>query len=527
MTYSSTQVSRPGTRWPVVLRLWLVGALIVSTTDCRTWKRQSAPVPEVVRADDAPGRIRVGFADGTRVELIRPRIEGDSLYGYEERRLHFAENPRIVHEGRTPRRYALADVRSVELRRLNVPGTAAVVVAVGATAVLIAFLSVVSSGGGSNISCPIAHSWDGAEWRIESNTFGGAILPALAYTDIDPIDFAREERGEIRLRLDCGAHETDYVDEFALLAVNHATGTRVVPTEEGGLQAVRDPSPPIAARDDGGRDVLPAFLVEDGSNWESRIAIRDASSSAALRDGVELTFRKPAGATRAFLVVTAQKTAWATHLMRRFVASQGRGIDAWYDSMEADPRATARLRGAIEDEIHLTVALKERDTWTRQGSIWGGGPGAPKSHAVAVDLTHVEGDRVSLRLESTPSFWLMDSAVLALPGGDLEVLEVAPTRIVSPRDGEVAKPLARRDGRHLRLTPGDQLEFRYRVPPTPEGSSRSYLARSHGWYRFHGSRSTERDEAFLASALVGDHAIARTSVEAMNAALRRLDIAAP
>ena len=95
------------------------------------------------------------------------------------------------------------------------------------------------------------------------------------------------------------------------------------------------------------------FRRSDGWAWESRPSGRDSSRAADVRDGIELSFRRPQGATSARLLVDASNTAWAEFMMAKFVAMHGTATQAWYDSVAADRKMVQRMGQMMAREVYL------------------------------------------------------------------------------------------------------------------------------------------------------------------------------
>lgn len=98
-------------------RMVAVALLALHLAGCYSWK--ASPLsPRELLTTRSPSRIRVATASGTRLVVRQPVLDADSIRGriFEERARAYrlAEMPGI----------ALADVTRVELRRINVVGTA-------------------------------------------------------------------------------------------------------------------------------------------------------------------------------------------------------------------------------------------------------------------------------------------------------------------------------------------------------------------------------------------------------------------
>jgi hypothetical protein len=464
-------------------------------------------------------------SDRSSTELYNPWIAHDTLFGYAAELVPGAGLSR-------PPKIAIPvdDVRTVELRKTDVAGTIMFLAAVAGVAAIVAgaLAEEEEPPPPDPVSCPLVYSFDGRDWRLDSGTFAGAILPGLARTDTDNLEFARTVQGRLRLKLANELAETDYVDAISVLAVDHAPGLRVAPDHSGRLHSYATLIGPASARDYRGRDALPRVVAADGWNWESAPALRDTSRAADLVDGLELVFPRPVGAGTAKLLVDGSDTPWAPYLMKTYMALHGQQLSAWHDSMRADPVRTQRLGAKMAMESFLRVGVWTGDDWLPQGFIWGVGPESPKRQVLALDLSQVEGDSVRVRLESIPSLWLIDQVAIDFSGDPpFEVRELYAEAAIDTFGHDVRAPLSAIDGEHYVLEPGDFAELVFRVPPAQEGTARSYLVRTTGWYRVHAPEIGEPDVAMLASLEGQPGSIARFSVTMMNEGLRALARHAP
>jgi hypothetical protein len=496
------------------------------------WSEPSSPV-DVVIADKEPSKIRVTLADDSVMELQEPKIESDTLVGFG----FPGEKKGLAQQMKIP----LTDVKRVEVRSASTVGT--LLVFVGVTTLLVAVAAGASEAGRSSSprtsgldmsSCPAVYSWDGEAWRLDSGTFGGAFLEPLARTDVDNLRFVRTVDGRLRMRLANELSETDYVDALSVLAVDHPIGTEVVPdaSATGDLHLVGPLAAPVAARDDRGRDALANVSAVDGWGWESSPTGRDTAVAGDIRDGLEVEFSRPAGAGQATLVLDGNNTPWAASLMQEFVASHGRETDAWYAGLNANPLAARTLGLRMAQEGFLQVSVLTSDGWQRQGLVWEAGPEVAKRQAIPLDLSGVEGETVTVRLESIPLFWNLDRVAIAFSpaGREAQALTVQEVTAASARlkaDGrDVAALLAAVDGTYLVLETGEAAELDFHVPPVPEGRARSYLLSSTGWYRIHAPRSeaapNEAVVRFEREGAPGD--LSRIAVARLNEALASLAV---
>jgi hypothetical protein len=508
------------------VRVALIAMLGIPAGACTSWKTQ--PVAPDQTLAKSPNQVRVTRSDGSKVVLRRPAIVEDSLVG---------EPPgdparRIAQRLAIP----LSDVQSVAVQQVNAGRTVLLLTGVGLTAAAVIAaatwdgpLGGSSSSGGSGsgsgtgmASCPLVYSWDGSNWRLDSGTFGGAIAPALARTDVDNLVYATSQAGFLRLRVANELDETDYVDALSILAVDHDSGVTVAPDFEGRIYTLGRLTPPLTASDFRGADALARVRAPDGWNWESNPSGRNPAVAADIRDGIELTFVRPHG-SGARLVLDGNNSPWAAYLMQEFVAAHGRDTRAWYDSLAAHPGLARQLGAILSDEAFLGVSVWLAGRWERQGQIWEAGPEVVKRQVFPLDLSRVPGDTVRIRLESAPSFWLIDHVALDFSRpAPVTVQELWPERALDPSGVDITGLLGSKDRQHYVMDKGIVAELTFRVPNVPAGRSRSYLVRSSGWYRIHGPETQPADTALLSQVLTEPHGASRLAVARFNHALLAL-----
>jgi hypothetical protein len=487
-----------------------------------SWKAQPVS-PEAVAGQ--PDLFRVTLASGTKIIVASPTIVGDSLIGAAASSDSTRNLERLA--------YALSEVQSVEVQRVNAGKTALLIAGVGVTAVAVIAAATSdgplgssgsSSGGGGTYgaSCPLVYSWDGSSWRLDSGTFGGAVAPALARTDVDNLMYATAQNGLLRLRVGNELAETDYLDALSVLAVDHAPGLTVAPGGDGRIYALGKLAPPLSARDDRGGDALLRVQAPDGWGWESSPSNRDTSTVADIRDGIELAFPKPASAD-ARLVVDGHNTPWAAHLTQELIAAHGRETQAWYDSLTAYPALARGLAEMMTGEAFLEVSVWAGGSWQRQGYIWEAGPEIVKRQVLPLDLSKVEGDTVRVRLESAPSFWLIDHVALGASQRDpVEVHELQAASALDQSGADITTLINSADRRYYVMENGISAELSFRLPALPAGNTRSYLVRSSGWYRIHALELKTPDVALLRKVGGERYGASRVAVGRMNDALRAL-----
>lgn len=495
------------------IAITLAVLLIVQTTGCAGWTAAAAPTPEALQKD--PGaQYRISLKMGDILYLEQVHYRNDSIIGMPAG----VDHPK---ETGAPR----SAVASMEKQKVN-----AAVAIVGSLALFGIVLAALTSVGKTppprytgNFSCPLVYSWDGSRWHLDSGTFGGAITPALARTDLDNLLFARPDNGLLRFRMTDEANETEHVDAFTVLAVDHPRGTDVAPDARANntFHVIRDLRSPVSARDFAGRDALKLVRLPDASAWESAVEYRDPANGSQLRDGLDVTFVRAGLGDQLQLVVDAQNTEWASAMMGEMVSAFGSLTAKWYDTATS-AAASAPMARAQHAEGFLQVSVWNGTAWRPSGEIWEAGPEVAKRQVLPIDVRGISGDTIRVRLESAPSFWQVDYIGLGpVVDAPIMVHELPTISANAPRVTDALSRLNAKDNRFLDLERNDTVSITVRetAGKLGRGMVRSYLARTSGWYQVHGRDDAAPDIATVTSLASGPHPAARLAVTRMNEAI--------
>ncbi|MDH4350727.1 MAG: hypothetical protein OEW56_06235, partial [Gemmatimonadota bacterium] len=346
----------------------------------------------------------------------------------------------------------------------------------------------------------------------------------LARAEVDNLEYAVPEAGTLRLRVRTEPGETDHIDAVEVLAVTHPADARPIPDAAGRIHAVGVLTSPLTATDDRGRDVRTQVARRDGYRWESIPTGRDTASLSDIRSWLDLTFLRPPGAETARLVLDAVTTPWAAYLNREMIALNGTATDDWYAMIDRIPVAAAMFTATRTREAWLSLQLRTKDGWVPQGVYSEAGGEVGREQLVTLDLSAVEGDTVQVRLESAPSFWLVDYAGMDFgPATPVSVASLVPVRATTHDGRDVLPLLSRADRDALVQETGDWVELTYAVPQSTDDARVSYLVRTTGWYRIHTPHAGEPRTALLTQLATEPWAISRLSTMRLNEALAQME----
>ncbi|NND83940.1 MAG: hypothetical protein HKN46_02205, partial [Acidimicrobiia bacterium] len=287
-----------------------------------------------------------------------------------------------------------------------------------------------------------------------------------------------------RLRLANERPETQHTDELTLRVVDHPAGTTVVPDANGAPRVLADLVAPRTATALRGADVRAEVSAPDDAFWfGDPVFTIDENDPSSFRDGMELTFPRPAG-DRGLLTVRAQNTTLAPFVLERFLELFGDDLAGWYRRVDRDPELQSELKAWIAREGMLHVSVWDGDGWVLQGRLPDVGPHLPKSQALELDLTRVIGDEVRVRLEVPRGLWSLDHVALAMESSASPVVHDLTAASATDAEGrDVGDRLSRTDDSHVTALPGHTVDLVFDAPSATEpGIERTVLARTHGFY---------------------------------------------
>jgi hypothetical protein len=463
--------------------LLLLLTLAVGGACYRSTRTPVAPeqLPETIAGWQKNSRLVL--SNGREIDAERaPELLGDSLI--------------LVHRccrDRGPRRWTdtipVSEVTHVAVRRLSPGRTVAAVILIPVGVLVgVALLS----------SCPIIYAYDGAQYVAVAEPLGGAISAGLGRTDLSRLEHLVLADGEYRIIIANELDETQYLDAFSLLAVEHPQGTSVIADRQGNLFAAGALTEPLSARSTSG-DVLPQLRAHDGAWWpDDAVRFRPGHT----RDTLTLTFPRPEH-DRARLILHARTSPLAAKVLKSMLELWGGEVDRWYAMLDhsAAVRASNEEWVLREELWALKVWVRERDGWRAQEIAMGGGPIVSELQSIPLDLSRVEGATVELQLHPPHGYWDIEYAALdAAPSDPLPVTPLAMTSAQSLDGQDTRALLAAADGEFLVMPiVGQRIELTFAATPPPAGVQRTVFSSTTGYYRVHTDRSGARQAAVLDS----------------------------
>jgi hypothetical protein len=383
-----------------------------------------------------------------------------------------------------PYTVAMNDVQRLWVERRGVSAVRTIGLTVGIAAA--AFGTLVAIVLATKQSCPFVYSWDGSQYVFDAEPYGGAITRGLERDDYSELEHLREQNGRYRLRITNEVDETQYTNLMELWVVDHARGSRVVSDENGMLRSYTQIQELSAARDGEGNDLLLWLEAKDRKIWEPDTV---AGANGSLREEVVLTFPKPQGATQVNLIANAATGLWGSYMIKKMVELHGRDTAAWLASLDKDPAGLQAIHawGEREGTYRLPIEVEEATGWVVRGALPNGGPLLAEDRAIPLDISHVRGTQLRIRMQPPVGYWAFNSFAAAYGSGQaVNVNRVAADSARTSEGKDILPDLAAADDRYYPMpNDTDQAEIVFRAPTRKAGQDRTVFLHSRGWYQLH------------------------------------------
>jgi hypothetical protein len=338
-------------------------------------------------------------------------------------------------------------------------------------------------------SCPFVYSFDGNGYTFDAEPLGGAICKGLARTDISRLDHMKPVNGEYNLLIRNEVPETQYVDHMNLLVVDHPIAAHVYPDLQGTFRAFTSLQGARSAFDEKGTNLMKFLRASDNVAWQTNLLSASNEEGEQVRHQLTVTFPKPAGTKKAWLVTNIGTSFWGSSMVRKTVEYRGNAAEEWLESVTPGSQSYNEMYALVErEEMYLLKTwVQEGASWVQKALVPGQGPIIRDETVYPIDISNVVGDSLKIRFNPPKGFWTFDYLGVSYE----EPLVVQDIR-VDARLGQdqhgvsILQSLQDLDSSYYQMPEiGDCAKLHFPVPPQSDGLARSVYLQTSGYYTLH------------------------------------------
>ena len=346
-------------------------------------------------------------------------------------------------------------------------------VAAGAFGVLVIIVALTKS------SCPFVYAYDGNDYLFSGEIFSGATQPGLERDDYMLLPGIVSSEGTYSLSLTNEVHEIQSVNLASLLVVDHPADLSVLIDKTGQIQTYHNPTVPVTAENNTGRDILGLIGKKDSVYFSG-------NPQDVGKDGIEtivMKFLKPYDCKSAKLVIRAKNSFWLDVLFTKFHSMFGEKYNTFSDKQES--ASTGKLNKFLLDQnIPLSVYIEKEGKWQSAGYYNIAGPMAMRDDVLPVDLAGISSDTVKIKLETGFLFWEVDYAGMDFSKTEkVFQADLAAASALDRNGADVIDLIRSKDKNYMVLKEvGDEVMLDFNEPSI-QNSSRSVFLHTSGYYK--------------------------------------------
>src|SRR5205085_7884414 len=167
-------------------------------------------------------------------------------------------------------------------------------------------------------SCPFVSAYDGNQFIVQGEIYGGAIYPQLARYDFLPLKMKPVSDNQLQIKISNELKERQYTDIADLLIITHDKNSKVLADEAGNLYSISHPETPVSAILNGRKEVCQPLQ----SSGDFNLLYMDDTSQNA-RDEVVIKFNKPDSVKNGKLVLCLKNSYWLDLLYGELIKGFG------------------------------------------------------------------------------------------------------------------------------------------------------------------------------------------------------------
>ena len=364
---------------------------------------------------------------------------------------------------------------------------------IGYTLGAIAIVGVIVAA--TKSSCPFVSAYDGNNFTLQGEIYGGAIYPQLARHDYMPLRMTPLNDGTLQVKISNELQEHQFTDMAELWVVTHNKNSKVFADEQGNLYSTTAPQPPVTASLNKQKNNT-ASLKAAGDN---ALLYMDDTTAVNAANEIVMQFNKPATAKKAKLLLSLKNSYFLDLLYGELAKGFGSYYSTYIKHQRNKPVAKL-VKWTKEQQIPLTVSVKTKNGWKKITDITTIGPVATRNIVVPVELPETTEAFTAIKLSSGFMFWEIDYAAIDYSDDEAFALQkIQPLSATDESGKNVLADLQYEDGIYLAQPAiGNSATIVYKnVSLKDESKTQTYFLHTKGYYEHVRDFKNKPNIAFL------------------------------
>jgi hypothetical protein len=341
-------------------------------------------------------------------------------------------------------------------------------------------------------SCPFVSAYDGTDYTLQGEIYGGAIYPQLARHDYLSLNMKPLQDGNLQLKLSNELKENQFTDMIELLEITHDKNTVIYADEHGTLSTITSPVNAKTATLSNGNDVG-RYVEAAGDN-----AILYMNDTTHSTNELTLTFENPHHYQNGKLLLNL-KNSYFLDLLYGELAKGFGTYYATYQEKQKSKTASELNEWGKDQQIPLNVFVKTAKGWHKLAEITTIGPVATRNIVIPLKLPVSDELITQIKLSAGFLFWEIDYAAIDYSENQpFTVNKILPVTATDENNKDVLPSLLYDDANYLSQPEiGNIATITFKPGNTGTGKVHSYILHSKGYYEHIRQFDNEPDFSFL------------------------------
>lgn len=336
-------------------------------------------------------------------------------------------------------------------------------------------------------SCPFIYTYNGADYDFVGEIYAGSIYPPLERHDYLILPDIEAVNDNYQIRMTNEVKEIQHTNLSELIVMDHVQAVTAMVDRHGIPHTIANPIRPTEAINLWGKDVSDLLDEKD-----DQIYMASETLEMQTKDGVILTFNKPADTDQGKLVLKAKNSFWLDYAFGQLAREIGTRYPHWKEG-QSQKTSKEIWQNSLANGVPLSVSIETENGWEFVDYYTVVGPLAFKDDVMSIDLSEVSGDQVRLKLDYGYLFWELDYVAMDFsPDLLIDAKRIALNSAVTNENTDVRDLLLGDDDKYYdQPNIGDAVTLKFKAPQKPENLDRTVVLHSKGHYEvLHESEKT-------------------------------------
>jgi len=325
-------------------------------------------------------------------------------------------------------------------------------------------------------NCPQVYVDNGNNYEFVSGVYSGSIYASMERSDYLPLP-SLKTGNEFKLKIANVKNEEQYINRMQLMKINHRPGINVLVDRHGNIFTYNDPQAPITAYFNNSADIKKIIAAKDNESYSFNSESNENGFSSAT-----LSFKKPADAKKAKLIVHGGNSLWSGYIYHRFAEMFGNKYETWRNQKDkSDPKEMEKWQK--DQSLPLMVCVDKKGRWEPVDYFAHTGNTATRDMIMEIDISNTVGEEIKIKLETVYQFWNIDYAAMDFSANETTGISyINASTAFKTGNMDQKETLKEKDAAYCRLSADEEVSLEFTLPDEKGNNETSLFLISTGYY---------------------------------------------